>query len=173
MSSNVSFIRAAASCTPFIGTLVGVYNSLETNIELQNCNSPLLRSLEGMQVGLIQLQAAMSAFSGSREGLEQAEAHAHRLQAESAKEKQKLIEVLEKGSLYFKYGITSSLLSVAAIVGLFAFGFFTMPGTILMLAAFSFNIAVHARNLYQANRSLMQLRPAPVQAQFLQKPATA
>lgn len=159
MSANISFPRAAVSCLPLVGTFVGIYNTIETKNQFKSLRSPLLRSQDKMQSAIIQLQDSPSALGGSQEAIQATKELAQEFKAEREQRKQKLIEVLEKRAFYSKCGLVSNILSIAGVVVLFALGFFTTPGTILMLAAFSLNVGIHARNLYEVNQILTKPRP--------------
>lgn len=183
MSANISFLRTAASCTPFVGPFVGLYNVVENRLEIDQilgCAGPfgeMQQSLQKMRISAMRLAAAGYAISGSREGLGQVEQQLRQMQREETEKLQRLLPVLERRSVYSKCGIAASVLTVAAIVTLFALGIFTGGGAIFMSAAFGLHVAVHSYNLYRTHKDIRHIHTVLAQpiddSQPAEEPRTA
>lgn len=65
---------------------------------------------------------------------------------------QDLTQLLQKGQTFSKWGITSSLLSLATVVTLIGLGILSGPTILLPLIAFSIHLSLHTYRLYRLRK---------------------
>jgi hypothetical protein len=129
--ANISYVRAAASCLPFVGPFVALYNLSGVRKEVP---SPFQNQLSEMRYNLIGEQGKMAAARGDQGGRDKA---INELETEKAKIINNHMAICQKGRMYATCGIVGSVLSVATAIGLIALGILSPPLGFVVAASFT------------------------------------
>ena len=152
--TNISYMRAGASCLPLIGPWVGAYNLWEGTQERSSIF--LVDRLTRTQIGLISSQGGQSIFLGTAN---QAQDALQTLEARITELRNKYLPSVEKSRVYAICGIVGNVLSVALLVKLTALGILSGARPLIagftfkaMIASFTLNAIVLSCYLYQCNK---------------------
>ncbi len=153
--SNISYVRAGASCLPMIGPFVALYNAIEVKKEMEVALDPLVDSLISMKVGLIHRFRMETPFSALNEARQE-------LQISQNEFRNKYLLPAQKGRIYAICGIAGNVLSVALLVALTAFGVLSGIVPVTWGVVFTFQAIVLSWNLYQHNKTIQAFQPLEV-----------
>ena len=152
--TNISYMRAGASCLPLVGPFVGLYNALEVKNELSSRHL----SLSNLRYTITGVQKTLAALTGTQEGVDKSAQEQERQRAEL---KNKCLSASQKGCLYAICGIVGNVLSIATLVGLVALGILSVvPEVVVAPASFTFQAVFLSYILHQHNENIQALQTA-------------
>lgn len=161
--ANISYMRAGASCLPFVGSWVALYNALEVKAEMPSRTIETLIGIQTLVINSQRILPTLASFpkgnaEGNADGIRDAQ---QALEAQRTELRNKYLPAREKGRVYAICGIVGNVLSVALLVGLTALGILSGAYPLIWGAYFTFQAIVLGCNLYQHNKVIKELSKPP------------
>ena len=149
--TNISYLRAGASCLPLIGPFVGLYNTIETENEIKLSSDRKIDPVCKMRLNLAGIK------------MERGQNPKQELQTEKNELINTFMPKFQKGRLYASCAIIGNVLSVATIVGLVALNILSGVLVPITLSLFSSNAIIACSFLFQHTKNSNALQNWSIQ----------